>query len=193
MLSVHHGREIAPNLHTSLLVPMDDTQESQKQDSLIDPLFIGLTKRLRQIARELDMYSKYLQERFSVTVPQIITLREIYEHGPISFSELTEIVSLNNSTITGIVDRLERHELVQRTRTARDRRRIDLVITPQGVEFLKRTPPPIQENLIHGLQKMSEEDLNRILWSIDTIVELLRNSRQEPDEERSLRGWTPAE
>jgi DNA-binding MarR family transcriptional regulator len=152
---------------------MEDPQNNTRQDRLVDPLFISVTKRLRQIAHELDKYSKYLQENFKVTVPQIIALREIYEHGPISFSELTHIVSLNNSTITGIVDRLERHNLVRRTRTARDRRRIDVVITPEGIDFLKRTPPPIQENLIQGLQDMSQEDIEKILWSIDTIVDLL--------------------
>jgi hypothetical protein len=48
-----------------------------------------------------------------------------------------------------------------------------VVITPEGIDFLKRTPPPIQENLIQGLQDMSQEDIEKILWSIDTIVDLL--------------------
>lgn len=159
---------------------MNNPHDAGRQDRLVDPLFISVTKRLRQIAHELDKYSKYLQENFRVTVPQIVTLREIYEHGPISFSELTHIVSLNNSTITGIVDRLERHNLVRRTRTARDRRRIDVVITPEGIDFLKQIPPPIQENLIQGLQEMSKEEIERILWSIDTIVELLHSKRDDP-------------
>ena len=64
---------------------------------------------------------------------------------------------------------------MRRTRTARDRRRIDVVITPEGIDFLKNTPPPIQENLIQGLQEMSQEDIERILWSIDTIVQLLHD------------------
>ena len=152
---------------------MAQNRKRDAENELVDPLFISVTKRLRQIAHELDKRSKYLQERYNVTVPQIITLREIYEHGPISFSELTHIVSLNNSTVTGIVDRLERQNLVQRTRTARDRRRIDLVITDAGIEFLQRIPPPIQEGLIEGLESMSQEDVDTITWAIDTLVQLL--------------------
>jgi len=155
---------------------MVDHSKSTDSSQLVDPLFVSVTKRLRQIAHELDKYSKFLQEKYHVTVPQIVTLREIYEHGPISFSELTNIVSLNNSTVTGIVDRLERQGLVERQRTPRDRRRIDLEITSAGVDFLKRMPPPIQQGLIEGLESMSEEEVNTILWAIDTIVELFHRS-----------------
>jgi DNA-binding MarR family transcriptional regulator len=172
---------------------MPQKREPKNQGNLIDPLFISVTKRLRQIAHELDKHSKYLQEHYSVTVPQIITLREIYEHGPVSFSELTEIVSLNNSTVTGIVDRLERQNLVQRTRTARDRRRIDLVITDAGIEFAKRIPPPIQRGLIQGLENMSAERVDTILWAIDTILELLQSDGTgKKPQDPSVDGQAPA-
>jgi DNA-binding MarR family transcriptional regulator len=140
---------------------------------MVDPLFIHVTKRLRQIGHELDKHSRYLQENYRVTVPQIITLREIYEHGPISFTELTEIVSLNNSTVTGIVDRLERQEYVHRERTSADRRRIDLVITDKGIDFLQSVPPPIQQHLVDGLANMEQEKVDTILWAIDTLLSLL--------------------
>ncbi len=149
-------------------------QDSAGNSALLDPLFIQVTKRLRQITHELNTYSKYLQEHFGITIPQLITLREIYEHGPLSFSELTKILSLNNSTVTGIVDRLEKHNLVRRTRTSRDRRRIDVVITQEGTDFLTNAPPPIQPGFIQGLEEMSREEVDKILSSADAILELLR-------------------
>jgi DNA-binding MarR family transcriptional regulator len=141
---------------------------------MVDPLYISITKRLRQIAHNLDKHSKFLQEHFRVTVPQVVTLREIYEHGPLSFTELTEIVSLNNSTVTGIVDRLERRGLVQRERSSADRRRIDIIITTEGIDFLQSVPPPIQESLIEGLEHMSQDEVDTIMWSIDTLLTLLQ-------------------
>ncbi|MBW1822285.1 MAG: MarR family transcriptional regulator [Deltaproteobacteria bacterium] len=51
-------------------------------------------------------HSKHLLEKYKITIPQLICLREIFQHGPISLSALTKIVFLNNSTVTGIVDRL---------------------------------------------------------------------------------------
>ena len=161
-----HDRDKLKMLHKHL--------ESQT-DKMVDPLFISITKRLRQIAHNLDKHSKFIQERFYVTVPQVITLREIYEHGPLSFTQLTEIVSLNNSTVTGIVDRLERRGLVRRERTSTDRRRIDIAITNEGLDFLRTVPPPIQQSLVEGLERMDQEKVETILWSIDTLLSLLRD------------------
>jgi MarR family transcriptional regulator, organic hydroperoxide resistance regulator len=148
---------------------------SSETGTMVDPLYISITKRLRQIAHNLDKHSKFLQERFRVTVPQVITLREIYEHGPLSFTQLTEIVSLNNSTVTGIVDRLERRGWVRRERTSADRRRIDIAITKEGIDFLQTVPPPIQQSLIEGLERMDQEEVDTILWSIDTLLALLHD------------------
>ncbi len=145
---------------------------------LVEPVFIHITKRLRQIAHAINKHSKYLQEKYHITVPQIICLREIYEHGPISFSALTKIVALNNSTVTGIVDRLERQGLVQRTRTSLDRRQIHIVITEKGVEFLQNTPPPVSDRLIDGLKQYSDEEINRIIWAIDQVALLLDGEQQ---------------
>ncbi len=153
---------------------MAKDNENTEEYQMIDPLFIHITKGLRQITHELNKYSKYLQERHGITIPQIITLREIYEHGPLSFSELTKIVSLNNSTVTGIVDRLEKQQFVQRTRTSSDRRRIDIVITEKGINFLTNVPPPIQPGLIEGLENMKKKEVDTILWSIETLLTLLR-------------------
>ncbi len=151
---------------------------SETDQQLVEPVFIHITKRLRQIAHATNKHSKYLQEKYHITVPQIICLREIYEHGPISFSALTKIVALNNSTVTGIIDRLERQELVQRTRTSLDRRQIHIKITGKGVDFLQETPPPISNTLIDGLKQYSDEEINRIIWAIDQVALLLDTETQ---------------
>jgi MarR family transcriptional regulator, organic hydroperoxide resistance regulator len=164
-------------------------RDSADGSALIDPIFIQVTKRLRQITHELNTHSKFLQEHFGITIPQLITLREIYEHGPLSFSELTKILTLNNSTVTGIVDRLEKHNLVQRTRTSRDRRRIDVVITREGTEFLTNAPPPIQPGFIQGLEDMSREEVEKVLWAADTILELLRRPVKGTPENTGSGKW----
>ncbi len=171
---------------------MSGKNSRPRSEKLVDPLFVSVTKRLRQISHEIDKHSKYLQERHNITVPQTITLREIYEHGPLSFTELTEIVSLNNSTVTGIVDRLERQGFVQRVRGESDRRRIDLTITDAGIERLEHTPPPIQDSFIAGLARMDDIEVQTVNWAIDTILALLREEAppEIPDTqlERTSRG-----
>ncbi|SHF31913.1 DNA-binding transcriptional regulator, MarR family [Desulfacinum infernum DSM 9756] len=150
---------------------------------MVDPTVVHITKRLRQIARELDIHSKHIQETYKITVPQLICLREIYEHGPISLGALTKIVFLNSSTVTGIVDRLEKRSLVRRTRVSKDRRKIHVEITDEGVEFIKNAPTPLQDTFVERLQQLGEEEVQSILWAIERLVQLLTSdSEGVPDQ-----------
>ncbi len=148
-----------------------DGQQTDRQ--MVEPLFIHLTKRLREIARAFNKYSKYLQEHHHITIPQVICLREVHEHGPITLGALTKIVALNNSTVTGIVDRLEKQELLQRTRTSSDRRQIHLQMTEKGVRFLTEIPAPVPEAFIEGVKSCSADEVDRIVWAVDKLAALL--------------------
>jgi len=88
---------------------------------------------LRQIVQQLSKHSKHIQESYRITIPQLLCLNNVYEHGPITIGALTRLVYLNNSTVTGIVDRLENRNLVRRTRISKDRRQIHVEITEGGV------------------------------------------------------------
>jgi MarR family transcriptional regulator, organic hydroperoxide resistance regulator len=154
--------------------------ETRKGGQMVDPLFIHLTKRLRVVARGFNKYSKYLQEHHKITIPQIICLREVHEHGPITLGALTKIVALNNSTVTGIVDRLENQQLLQRTRTSSDRRQIHLQMTEKGVRFLTDIPTPVPQRFIEGIQHFSHDEIDRIVWSVDQLAMLLGGDESEP-------------
>ncbi|RKX74149.1 MAG: MarR family transcriptional regulator [Spirochaetes bacterium] len=170
---------------------MEKLSKENELKQMVDPTIIYITKCLRQIAHELSKHSKYIQENYNITVPQLVCLREIYERGPISLSDLTKSIFLNNSTVTGIVDRLEKQGLVRRTRTSRDRRQIHIEITDAGTTFLGNAPPPIQQNFIDGLNGLNEEEVKTILWAIEKLVDLITTdeaikteiSRQYPGRE----------
>jgi DNA-binding MarR family transcriptional regulator len=138
-----------------------------------DQVDLQIIMRLRQIIREMSRHSKTLQEKYKITVPQLICLQEIYEHGPISLGALTKIVFLNNSTVTGIVDRLENRGFVQRTRISKDRRQVHAEITEEGIRFIQKAPPPLQENFFKRLEELEEEKVTLILWSLEMLVDML--------------------
>jgi len=129
--------------------------------------------RLRQIIQELSKHSKHIQENYKITVPQLLCLQEVYEHGPISIGALTKIVFLNNSTVTGIVDRLEKRDLVKRTRISQDRRQVHVEITDEGTRFIHKAPEPLQRRFIERLQELDEEKITLILWVLEMLVDLI--------------------
>lgn len=137
--------------------------------------------RLRQIFQEMSKHSKYIQENYKVTVPQLLCLREVYEHGPISIGALTKIVFLNNSTVTGIVDRLEKRELVKRNRISKDRRQVHVEITDAGTQFIQDAPEPLQTRFIERLKELDEEKVMLILWALEMLVDLLGPAEPQVD------------
>ncbi len=129
--------------------------------------------RLRQIIQEMSRHSKQLQEKYKITLPQLICLNEIAEHGPIAIGALTQIVFINNSTVTGIIDRLETRKLVQRVRISKDRRQVHVEITQAGLNFLKNAPTPIHHRFMEKLEKMDSKDISVLLWGLELLVDML--------------------
>ncbi|MEN8779824.1 MAG: MarR family transcriptional regulator [Desulfobacterales bacterium] len=129
---------------------------------------------LRHIARELSLHSKFIQDNYNITVPQLVCLREISIGEPISLGELTRLLHLNNSTVTGIVDRLEKRNLVRRVRQSRDRRQIHVEITDEGKRFIKQAPKPLQDHFIEQIRLMDPLEVDKILWAIDILADMLQ-------------------
>lgn len=139
---------------------------------MIDPL-THLTKRLRQIAHALSIHSRHIQENYQITIPQLICLREIRERGPLSLGTLAICLFINNSTVTGIVDRLEKRRFVRRVRQSHDRRKIHVKITPQGADFIENTPDPLEGLFVARLKALESKEFKKILWAIDTLAVMM--------------------
>ena len=132
-----------------------------------------IVMRLRQIVQEMAKHSKHIQDQYDITVPQLICLKEVASHGPIAIGVLTKIVFLNNSTVTGIIDRLEKRELVRRVRISKDRRQVHVEITDQGMTFIQKAPTPIHQTVMEKLDEIDEKTISMILWSLEMLVDIL--------------------
>ncbi len=137
--------------------------------------------RLRQIIQEMSRHSKQLQEKYNITLPQLICLKEVADHGPIAIGALTQIVFINNSTVTGIIDRLETRKLVQRVRISKDRRQVHVEITRAGLKFLEDAPTPIHHRFIEKLEQMESKDVSILLWGLELLVDMLDQTAPAAD------------
>lgn len=128
---------------------------------------------LRRIFRAIHEYSHDVQQTFGITGPQLWALRAMRTHGPISLGDLAERMYLHPSTVSGVVDRLERKGLVTRTRSGVDRRVVELRPTIEGETLLARAPEPAQGRLLHGLTRMTPNDVRTIRQSVDHLVRIM--------------------
>jgi DNA-binding MarR family transcriptional regulator len=107
--------------------------------------------------------------------------------GPMTMGELATRCGITEKTITGVVDRLEREEYVQRERSEEDRRVVHVKLTRKGQSTFGRLNVEIRQRMADLLSLIEPEDrlvLVRILRTIsermpDPTEELSKDPRKE--------------
>src|SRR5690349_17272340 len=113
--------------------------------------------------------TKELARRADLTGPQLTVVKLLETFGDISLSELSEKIRAQNSTVTGIIDRMEREALVTRERSKEDRRVVFIRLTPKGRELARAIPVEPMEIFKGALESLSANevrDLMRILTKL---------------------------
>jgi len=76
---------------------------------------------------------------FNVTAVQGMILNFLCVQDNVTSKELGDKTMLDSATLTGILDRLEKVELITRNQHPNDRRAIVICLTKQGKELVKET------------------------------------------------------
>ena len=138
-----------------------------------DLAITGVMQSLRRIFKAIQDYSQEVYNKFEITGPQLWALKTISQNENLYLSELGKRMYLHPSTITGVVDRLEKKGFVVRSRGQKDRRVLSVCLTPKGKRLSKETPNPIQGKMIYGLGKLRRDELNSIYDSVSKLVEIM--------------------
>lgn len=134
---------------------------------------LRILQSLRRIVRSIDLHSRKLSMQYDITAPQLITLLEISDHGPLTIAELSKEIHLSPSTLVGIVDRMEAKKLVVREKDTADRRKVFIHLTEAGRAFAANAPSPLQETLAEALVGLNALEQSTIALSLERIVELM--------------------
>jgi DNA-binding MarR family transcriptional regulator len=91
-------------------------------------------------------YKPYLDE-MGITYPQYLVLMVLWENDSLSVNQITERLLLNTNTLSPLLKRMERMQLLQRNRSEADERSVIVQLTEKG-KNLKDQAKPIPEQLI---------------------------------------------
>lgn len=120
--------------------------------------------------------TKGMASQFGLTGPQLTVLKLLESFGDLSFSSLSERIRAQNSTVTGIIDRMEREGYVRRERSTTDRRVIFIRLTEKGARlarFIQVEPMEIFRNALLDLSQGDLRELLRILTKLQKRVRTL--------------------
>ena len=131
-----------------------------------------------QLINILNKKYKNLQRRVvkaeSLTPPQYSILTELWKSDGKQFKELASTCCCSPSTITGIVDTMEKNELVYREKHPNDRRSLLVKLTDKGKDIQSSTPPIkiILTNCCEGFTPEEAEQLTTLLNKLSDSFEI---------------------
>lgn len=132
---------------------------------------------LRRVIRATDLHSKHLSKTTGLTSPQILLLHTVREKGEVTIGELANDMSLSQATVTTIIDRLEKRNLLFRERSKEDKRKVHAYLTDTGHEILKTAPVPLQDQFARHFADLQEWEKTMIISSLQRVA-FMMNAEQ---------------
>jgi DNA-binding MarR family transcriptional regulator len=131
---------------------------------------------IESIVRALDPMMAYQRKAMlhvwqdkSVSKLHMFVLTLLETHGPLTMSRLAALVDVSLSNLTGIVDRMEQHGLVERVRDDRDRRLVLVRATSNGVTRCDEMDVLRREQLRRLVAALDDPDRAVVLQAAQAI------------------------
>lgn len=116
-------------------------------------------------------------KELNLTRPQGMLLGTLAHQGEMKVSELSESLGLSNSTVSGILDRLENQGLVERIRSKEDRRVVYVKITEEFRKHSQKHFDEVNKLIEEMMNKATQEELDIIFKGMDMLRQVVK--RQE--------------
>lgn len=139
----------------------------------LDQRFEDVLVAIRRVIRAIDLHSHGLIQKYGLTVPQLLILREIMKKGTPTAGDIANSVNLSQATVTNIVTRLEKRGLVMRRRSEEDKRRVHVSATDTAVQLLDEAPSLLHDRFITRFQQLKEWEQLQMLSSLQRLAELM--------------------
>ena len=127
--------------------------------------------QIGRISRKMMRVTREKLIPYGLTSAQFFLLTALYEEDGLPISVLAQKVALDKATLTGLIDRLERDDLIRRISDPDDRRAIRIFLTPKSERLRTELTELYHENnrlFLSLLTSEEKEVFEHIVTKIDT-------------------------
>jgi len=118
-------------------------------------------------SKALEELTKKDIKKHGMRASDFAILEALYHKGRQTIREISESVLISTGSITYVIDKLEKKELLIRTNCPDDRRAVYLEITAKGKQMMDEIFPKHQQVIEEVFQGISENDK-------ETVIEVLK-------------------
>ncbi len=139
-----------------------------------DQLQLQVLKKFRIIYGSVRQHFREVEKSCGISGSQLWILHEIAKQPDIGVTELSERLSIHQSTCSQLVDKLVVANLVRKERNKEDQRRVGLRLTEAAEKILQSAPGPAEGILPEALQGLPENVLIALDKSLVDVIGQLR-------------------
>ncbi len=139
-----------------------------------DQLQLQVLKKFRIIYGSVRQHFREIEKSCGISGSQLWILHEIAKQPEIGVTELSERLSIHQSTCSQLVDKLVVSNLVSKERSKEDQRRVGLRLTESAEKILQNAPGPAEGILPEALQALPENVLITLDKSLVDVIGQLR-------------------
>ena len=134
---------------------------------------VSIEKYLRRIDYMIRIEGREILKDFNITGPQFSALQILIYNGELTIGELSQKMGLACSTITDLVDRMEKNQLVMRKKDEKDKRVVRIEVLPIAHELVEKVLEKrvaFLESKMEGLEEGKRVALKEGLESLYKIM-----------------------
>ncbi|KQT33418.1 MarR family transcriptional regulator [Sphingomonas sp. Leaf412] len=148
------------------------------------PLDDQLCYALYAASMAVQRVYKPMLDELGITYPQYLVLHTLWEEDGRTIGGIAERLSLDSSTVTPLVKRLEAAAFVARRRDTQDERRVDVRLTPRG-RALRAACGCLGETLV-ARAGIDLPDLGTLSRDVRRLRTALAGDKTQHDPDKSL-------
>lgn len=141
-------------------------------------LLADLMRQSRRLSTLSTLFAQSTADHLGMNLSDMLCLSIISGAGPMTLGQLASMMGLSTGSITGLVDRLERLDLVRRQRDVEDRRRIMIHLNPARSKEIGQAFVPMLESRWQHLEQFTDDELGVISRYLSGSIESVAHATE---------------
>ena len=128
----------------------------------MDERTVRIEENLRRVCYKIKKKGREILNDVDITPPQFEALQYLIHEQNLTIGELSSKMYLACSTVTDLLDRMERNELVKRVKDENDRRIVRIAVLEKGHDLLQSVMETRRQYVSDIMSELNEDTINAI-------------------------------
>ncbi|WP_425447578.1 MarR family winged helix-turn-helix transcriptional regulator [Dethiothermospora halolimnae] len=142
---------------------------------------ISIVRLLKEVLQFIHKNAENGFKEMGITASQGMLMKILSHTGPKKVSELSDIMGISNSTVSGIIDRLEKRGFVERKRSNEDRRVVYVDVTSEFKNDAKKNFKQVEKKIDSIVNQATKEEIDKVFEGLNILKDIMSKQNQDMD------------